>query len=78
MAQISRAEATATALAYVKTLSTRVEAYLRSRAQAGFVGGVFAYTAQDTGPQAQAAKTELEALGWTVVVDVVGQTVTIS
>lgn len=73
-----KSEATVVATQYVNTLRDRVNLFLRRRAQLGAVGGVFQYTPEDTGPKAQEVRTELLADGWTVVVDTVARTVTIS
>lgn len=75
---ISKAEAQAAVDSYISTLRDRVNLFLQARARQGFVGGTFTYTAQDTGPKAQAVRTELLNLGWTVVVDTTTRTVTIS
>jgi phage tail sheath protein FI len=75
---MTKAEAQALIDAYAQSLRDRVDRFLRTQAQAGTLGGQFTYTAQDRGPVAQAVKTELEAGGWTVVIDVPNKVVTIS
>lgn len=75
---MSRNEATAIANVFKNTLRDRAQDFLRGRAQAGFVGGVFGISASDTGPIAAAVKAELEGLGWTVVVDLPNFTATIT
>ena len=75
---LAKSEATIMATQFTDTLADRVELWLRNQARLGRVGGVFAYTPEDTGPKAQAVRTALEANGWTVVVDTVAKTVTIS
>ncbi len=75
---LSKTDATDLVVKFTNTLRDRVNAFLVARARQGYVGGVFRYTDQDTGPKAQAVKAELEAGGWTVVVDTGAKTVTIS
>lgn len=75
---ITKSEAQAAVATFQNSLANRINLFLKNRASSGFVGGVFNYTPEDTGPQAQAARTELQAGGWTVVVDTVARTVTIS
>jgi hypothetical protein len=75
---MTKSEAQDVANSFVQTLRDRVDIFLRNQARAGIVGGQFVYTANDSGPRAIAVKTELEAGGWTVVVDAPNKTVTIS
>jgi hypothetical protein len=63
---------------FTDTLLERVSNFLRARARLGFIGGVFEYTTEDKGPKALAVKADLEASGWTVVIDAPNRRVTIS
>jgi hypothetical protein len=77
-AMISKTDATVIATAYQNTLRDRVLQFLRARALAGFVGGVFTYTTADSTPVALQVRTDLIAAGWSVAVDQPSMTVTIS
>jgi phage tail sheath protein FI len=75
---MTKADAQALIDAFAQSLRDRVERFLREQARTGTLGGVFFYTAQDRGPTALLVKAELEAGGWTVVIDAPNKAVTIS
>lgn len=75
---LSKSEATALVTSYQTGLRDRIDALLRAMAQQGIIGCTFTYTANDAPAKATPIKTELEGLGWTVVVDAPNKTVTIS
>lgn len=75
---ITKAEAAQIAQTYVTSVGSRVFKFLRDRAAAGLVGGIYSYSPQDSVPELQAVRSRLLADGWTVVVDTGNQTATIS
>lgn len=77
---LTKVEAQSLLQAFQDRFATRLNQYLINRAQSGFIGGTINYSNEDglTGPRAAAIRAELEAAGWTVVVDTVNKTVTIS
>lgn len=75
---ISKAEANALIIQYQTGLRDRIDSLLRSMASTGQLGATFTYTALDAPAKATPIKAELEALGWTVVIDAPNKTVTIS
>jgi hypothetical protein len=77
MTLISKAQAGFVSGNYIATLADRVDAFLRSQASRGIVGGQF-FVDPPSVPTAGPVQTALQAAGWTVSFDAPSSIATIS
>lgn len=75
---LTKTAAQALASAYVAGEADRLNAFMTNLANSGVVGGTMSYPAFITDAQAQTVVVPLQTAGWTVVLDTIAKTVTVS